>query len=276
MLPRVDMFKEVIFTQRIVAYHESFVPVGKNQNVKPHAVVWHEGISGRSKSDITSAFYRFLLLNRDVKRITIWLDNCSSQNKNWGLFCFFIHLVNCEDVSAECIDLKYFEPGHTYMSADAFHHQVELSLKKKAKVYDFQDFVECIQKSNSGKVVMAVMDLKDFYTWPDFTSQNKLKKTSPRAYLHSMVHVRFTRGLKTLDYKNNFSEDFTTLNFLTAKALKGNLPQPKPLETPQGISKERKDNLITKLSPIIPENRLKFWRELPVSETAGAENIHDD
>lgn len=266
MIPRVDMFKEVIFTQRVIAFHESFVPVGKKRDIKPHAIVWHEAISGRSKSDITSTFYKYILMNRDAKRITFWLDNCSSQNKNWGLFCFFVYIINCEDVSVQSIDVKYFEPGHTFMSADSFHHQVEMSLKKRGKVYDFRDFIECIQMSNSGRVVVGEMNLDDFYIWPDCTSQYKLNKMTPRPYLHSMVHLRFLRGKKTLEYKNDFNEEFSTLNFLTAKTCKSGIPLPKRLQVARGITQERKLNLLTKLSGIIPENRLRFWKDLPVSK----------
>lgn len=61
MLPRLEMFKEVIFTPRIIAFNESFVPVGKKTS-GPTAVVWHEAIVGRSKEDIISTFYGLLLV----------------------------------------------------------------------------------------------------------------------------------------------------------------------------------------------------------------------
>lgn len=66
MLPRCDMFKEIIFTPRIIAFNESFVPVGKKPD-KPVAAIWREGVSGRSKEDIISAFYAFFKLRRDTK-----------------------------------------------------------------------------------------------------------------------------------------------------------------------------------------------------------------
>lgn len=250
MLPRIDMFKEVIFTPRIVAFNESFVPVGqKDRKNKPCAVLWHEAVAGRSKSDITCAFHRFLLLHRDVQDITFWLDNCSAQNKNWGLFCFFVYMINSNDVAAQKINLKYFEPRHTFMSADSFHHQVEHSLKKKGKVYDFQDFVDCVKNASCGKnAIVAVMELQNFYQWIDFTSQYKLGKTSPRPYLQSMVQVTFTRGEHTLKYRNNFNSDFIILNFLTAKACKGGIPSPMPVQTPRGVLKERKENILNKLA----------------------------
>jgi len=83
MLPRMESFKTVIFTRRIVAFNESFVPLGKLDNIyKPFAAVWHEAVSGRKKEDIISTFHAFFLHHRDVKKITVWLDNCSAQNKN--------------------------------------------------------------------------------------------------------------------------------------------------------------------------------------------------
>nr|CAI5832340.1 unnamed protein product [Callosobruchus analis] len=80
---------------RIIVFNESFVPVGKAKCTKRLAVLWHEGVAKRNKEEIISAFYTFFRKNRDVEHITIWLDNCSAQNKNWALFSFFVYIVNC-------------------------------------------------------------------------------------------------------------------------------------------------------------------------------------
>jgi hypothetical protein len=48
MLPRIDMFKAAVCTRRIIAFNESFVPVGTKQNLSPMAALWHEGTSGRT------------------------------------------------------------------------------------------------------------------------------------------------------------------------------------------------------------------------------------
>lgn len=69
----MDMFKKVIFLKRLIAYDETFVPLGKlSKNKKPLAVVWHEAISKRSKEDIISSFYAFLKFHRDCKEVIIW------------------------------------------------------------------------------------------------------------------------------------------------------------------------------------------------------------
>lgn len=130
MLPRLVMFKSVIFCPRIIAFNESFVPIGGSKSDgepkfwKPEAAIWHEGIAGRLKEDIISAFFKFFTSKHDLPDIVLWLDNCASQNKNWALLSFLVFIVNSNFIEATQIQLNYFEPGHTFMSADNFHHQV--------------------------------------------------------------------------------------------------------------------------------------------------------
>ncbi|KAH1019592.1 hypothetical protein HUJ04_009385, partial [Dendroctonus ponderosae] len=141
MIPRCEVFKEIICTPRIICFNENFVALEKQSLAKaPVALVWHEGVAGRSKSDLISTFYKFLLFHRDVKELTIWLDNCASQNKNWALYCFFVFIINSLEVNRSLLKLKYLKTDHTFMSADSFHHQVEKSLKQTGKVLDFEDF----------------------------------------------------------------------------------------------------------------------------------------
>ncbi|VEN33902.1 unnamed protein product [Callosobruchus maculatus] len=272
MLPRMETFKEVIFTPRIVAYNESFVPLGKKSKTYPCAVLWHEGVAGRSKDDIISTFYAFFQANRDIKHITIWLDNCSSQNKNWSLFSFFMYVVNSSEVAVEDITIKFFEPGHTFMAADAFHHQVELALKRKKKVYDFDDFCEVVQQANSAKVNVIKMQITQFFSFTDYTSKYKLQKLISRVYLKDIVCFHFSRGSYFFSYKTEFENEFIDLkDIFVMKYVKGTLTKPQARDKCRGISLDRKNNLISKLKGHILENRLKFWEELPVSEDGSDE-----
>ena len=80
--------------------------------------------------------------------------------------------------------LKRFEAGHTYMSADSFHHRVEKKVarrrcpdeedrdnvaKKSGSVYDFQDFDEYV--ANVGEVVR--MEELNFYALKKELSEGK-------------------------------------------------------------------------------------------------------
>ncbi|KAG5870187.1 hypothetical protein JTB14_032479 [Gonioctena quinquepunctata] len=207
MLPRIDTFKKIIFVQRLTTYHESFVPLGKNSNLPPFAVVWNESISGRNKEDIISTFYAFLLSQRDANRIIFWLDNCSSQNKNWCFLTFLVRMVNSNEIAAQELIVYYFEPGHTFMSADSFHHQVELSLKRQGKTYDFDDFLQAVGTSRKSKIDVKSMTHKDFYLWKDFKSQTKLNKDLNHPRLSNIVQIKASRGNYIVQYKTSLTED---------------------------------------------------------------------
>lgn len=269
MLQRLDMFKKVIFQRRLIAYNETFVPLGKvSKSNKPFAVVWHEAISKRSKEDLISTFYAFLKLHRDAQSIIIWMDNCASQNKNWTMLTFLVRMINSHEISANTITFNYFEPGHTFMSADSFHHQVELVMKARQKIYDFDDFADAVGSACKGNVIVKKMNYNDFYNWENFTSLGKLNKTGKdRPYLSDMVQIVAERGKTTLKYRNSFNEpSLQTLDFLQNKAMKKKqlLRPVSSLQRPRGFSQEKKQNLLKQLGDLFPENRKTFWESLPI------------
>lgn len=269
MLPRIDCFKKVIFTKRIIAYHQSFVPVGKKTNKKPFACVWHEGITGRSKEDIVSTFYAFFLQYRDSPRIILWLDNCSSQNKNWCFLTFLIYVVNSDEMAIDEINIQYFVPGHTFMSADSFHHQVEAALKKQKKTYDFKDFSDAVQSANKSKVEVKEMKHTDFFLWKDFKSQQKLQKAENRLYLADIVSIKAVRGSYVLKCKTDLEQDdYITLDFLCKKNMKKNgIATPSPLSAPCGVPLEKRESILKNLDTVLPKNRKQFWEELAIITT---------
>lgn len=71
--------------------------------------------------------------------------------------------MNSNELNVELLTIKYFQAGHTFMSADSFHHQVELSLKRNPKVFDFNDFKTAVQQSNSSKVDVIDMKIENFF-----------------------------------------------------------------------------------------------------------------
>lgn len=263
MLPRLEMYKKAIFTQRLIAYNESFVPIGKITAERfPFAVLWHEAISARNQEDIISAFKAFFIHNRDVKHFVLWLDNCSSQNKNWAIFSFLIYIINYQGISAETITIKYFEPGHTFMSADSFHHQVEESLKRLKKIYDFEDFVHAVEMCNKRRVNVKKMLLEDFQLWKNLSSISKVKKETPRVYISKLTEILVKRNEYELYFKVNSNDDWKKLDFLQKKYI-SNMPDPSIKPHPNGFERTKVENIMKNLGDIIPENRKQFWLELP-------------
>ena len=81
MIPRILGCKTVIFQPRVTVYHQTFSPHGKaNESL---GIVWHSGLMGRHDEDVSSAYVASLrsIQFRDIQFLTIWVDNCSAQNK---------------------------------------------------------------------------------------------------------------------------------------------------------------------------------------------------
>ncbi|KAF0711041.1 Uncharacterized protein FWK35_00030690, partial [Aphis craccivora] len=179
---------------------------------KPVACIWHEGITGRNKEDSIKILY--------IPVIKIWLDKCASQNKNWCLFSFLVYVVNSYEISTNEIIIYYFEPGHTFMSADSFHHQVEVALTKQNKTYDFNDFEDALKSTNKGKVDVKI----------DYKSSQKLKQC--RVLLKDILRGKFV------------------LLYLQKNGMLMALPKVKPC----GVAKEKVESILQNLKDILPEN----------------------
>lgn len=176
-------------------------------------------------------------------------------------------MVNSDEIVCDEIIVRYFEPGHTFVAADSFHHRVQLSMQRMGnKLYDFEDFSGC-ENRNIQHRSSANGPQYHFFQWPDYSSQYKLSRVIPRPYLHDVVEVIFTRGSTSVKYKNDFcSNEYIELNFLTAALIQsGSLPKPKKRDRFTGITAEKRQNILKILGGCSKKNPLKFWENLPES-----------
>lgn len=276
-LPRMESFKEVIFCKRIVAYNETFAPLGGSRNGPVYAFLWNDVIAGRKAYHIASVFYKFFSSLGSKFVITLWLDNCSAQNKNWNLMVLLALLINSPAIETHQINLKYLEPGHTYMSADSFHASIERTMKRvpRGEVYSFPDFVDCVEKSGSDiKPQVFVMEPEDFFECLFQFKQSVLTKLKDRPKMANIKHVIFTRGSFDIQYSYNYNDEMKTLQILTKKQLKEvskpsfNLVDQLQRQTEaSGIQKSQKDIIIKKLLPLMPEEKRDYWINLPETES---------
>lgn len=270
LLPHIPCYKSAIFTSRLIVFNETFVPLGTSHRPVV-ACVWHEGVSGRNKEDLVSTYYHFIKQQEDCDSIIIWLDNCSAQNKNWCFMAFLVYIVN----STECpnlnsITMKYFEPGHTFMSADSFHHQVELAMKRMGIINDFFDFLSCVNSARSGNVEVKDMSTSDFFDWKDLKSTTKLKRNTELRF-KNMVSIKAERGSYVLYFKTEHGGPFQELDFLQVKYMRG-IERPIAHTKPRGVSSAKKEGILSNLLPLMPEDRRPFWRLL--EENGNAEDLN--
>ena len=73
----------------------------------------------------------------------------------------------------------------------------------------------------------------------------------------------------SLKYATPFTSEFHTLNFMQAKPMAArNIPKPGCIEGPRGCDKKKKGEIISNLGPLMPQNRIGFWMELPASTSS--------
>ena len=214
MLPRLPGVKTVAFTKRIIAYNETFAPLGNKKIVKeksalPVAITWNQGKGNRSAQEICSTYFKFMCAFRDVKNFIFWVDNCSAQNKCWYLYNFLCHAVNSRtDETIQSVTLKYFERGHSFMSADSYHHLVEKEMNERRNVYDFEDFLEVLNVH--GRAIL--MKSGDFINVPRGVSDQS-KFTEGKPLLDDISVAMFNRGSTKLFWKENFEDGFKSAEF---------------------------------------------------------------
>lgn len=162
LLPDMPKVKDSFFLSRLVAFNLTLAPLGKAATQNSKCVVWHEALMGRDANNIVDALAAFLRTERDVKHLTLWCDNCTVQNKNWILFTALVTIVNSECFDVETITLKYLTKGHTHMSADGVHGNIEREFNRREGVYDFDDYKSIIAHCRKH---MEVIEVEKSYQW---------------------------------------------------------------------------------------------------------------
>jgi len=267
LLPRMPDLKTCIFTSRLVVFNETFAMMGSMLpgNSKVHYLaVWNESISGRNRSDIASAFHKIIKKERDRSHFVFWLDNCSSQNKNWLLYSMMLLLVNETD-GPQDITLRYLVPGHTHMAADSCHGHIEKALRRKKDVLDMDDLRDVLLGAAEG---ISVVDLiiGDFRNWENLCKTRAQNNGIP--LLRDVVEVKFIKGNRNVMYKTAFSEAYTECDALKSK-VRLNPPKIPMCKTEErGILTSKKLKIVRELVPRMKSNRRAFWESLPTSDNS--------
>ncbi|XP_062564207.1 uncharacterized protein LOC134227031 [Armigeres subalbatus] len=269
-LPRMEGLKTIVFSQRLIAFNETFAPVGKYTRALPVvACVWNEAIRGRSSADLLGCFHRVVTKFSKVDKLVLWLDNCAAQNKNWNLFLHLIILLNSKNIQMKELVLKFFESGHTFMAADSFHAAVEGAMRRHPPI-TYSDFKAVVQ---GAKQKVEVMDMvpEHFFTAAFTVSQYVLNKLSPRPYIDNIRQVVIKKGSLEFYYSNSVNgDDLKSCKIFTTKQENIISSDDFDLEhllkkqcKPRGIDEGRKSALLGTILPMIDEEKQQFWIDLP-------------
>ena len=120
MLPRIPASKLAIFTKRMVAFHETFAPIGSFDKENSVGIVWNESISGRNALDLAAYFVQFIRMVRsksDTQQFVIWADNYTNytnyinytNGQNLIVIKFFDEFVNVISYRGAALEMQVFD-----------------------------------------------------------------------------------------------------------------------------------------------------------------------
>jgi hypothetical protein len=156
------------------------------------------------------------------------------------------------------------------MSADSFHGQIEKAAQKYqgGKQHDFQDFIKVTENANG---LIFEMKPTDFLE-PNFkVSLPYVYKLKPKPLISNFIMAEFNKGSYEIVYKTSYqlpAHRFNPFNKCQNIQLNG-LPEEMSArftfkKNACGITQEKKNEIVDKILPLIPQSRRKFWMDLPM------------
>lgn len=238
-------------------------------------MMWDESIAGRGGNEVASCLIKWVEdhIPDDVKEITIWSDNCPSQNRNiLMVMCYFFILHIKPNINV--VNHKFLARGHTHLEADAVHSLIEREKKKLALFqimtpWDWQQMIRlCGTKKQITVVAMETSDFKEFKQLFDGSAApyiNKKKDSMGNDFLISRaVHMQVRKSNPgILYYRTDFAADFievdlnrrTRRNYCIPTSISPIREGPKPISA-------KKYNHLQKLLKWIPKRFHDYYKNL--------------
>lgn len=174
-------------------------------------------------------------------------------------FTALFFFINSNATALKEIKLKYFEKGHTFMSADSYRHMVEKAMKDLNNVYDFEDWLSALNE-NGHSIVLEGEDC-----WAVKKGLSTGKHTSV-PYIENIQEAKFSRGSTKLFWKNCMEQlDYSSGEFLQKRIIneiENGVSWPcfssKYSPRGRGISKIKKNDINEKLCPLMPPEKYFF------------------
>lgn len=252
---------------------------------KSFCIMWDESVAGRGGNEVASCLIQWFESNVSdaMEEITIWSDNCPSQNRNiLMIMCYFwmLHLKP----TIKVINHKFLARGHTHQEADTVHSVIE---RERKKIPQFQimtpwDWQQMVRLSGTKKdfnvINMETENFKQFkhlFDGPGAPYINKKKNNKGNDFLISQAVYMQVRSEHPgiLFYKTDFAnEDFLEVDYNRRTRRPENIPLGiSPIrDGPNPISSKKYAHLM-KLLKWVPKRFHQYYKNLSFGTTEEGE-----
>lgn len=236
--------------------------------------MWPENLAKRGSDEIASILYKHLKENRnEYKKLVVYSDNCTGQNKNWTVVCLWQQLI--KEKIFNIVEHRFLVVGHTHLPSDRDFAIIEKYKRHHLKqVYTPDDWYQAVLKAkrnNPFKVI--VLKQQDILSFKDLQLQITKKTqtdTKDKVNFSKICVFKFVQDSPNVMFlKHLWNEEFKSVNVgkkgvrtsanLTIRDLKIKYDAPIPLN-PKKLS-----NLLALLR-YIPPIYQNYYREIGVVE----------
>lgn len=157
-IPRSDVFyKRQLWVFNFCIY--------SGKTGKAHFFMYDETVGKKSQNEVISFINYYLqnFLQQGIKKLYIFSDNCSSQNKNMVLVQYLYTIVQSNAFGLEIITHRYPEPGHSFLPCDRCFGIIEQKKRKIERVYVPETYRNMVKETCPNK--FNVINVTQDYIW---------------------------------------------------------------------------------------------------------------
>jgi len=202
------------------------------------AHMWQEITGAGGSANMISVLWHHLRHNPSGRKgLTLWLDNCWHELKNWDLV-FFLHWLVLVEGMFEWAEVKYYESGHSYMGGygpDCTHSKITNAGKLVDRKVVAEDWYKIARECNHGEITVVEFEAKYHRDWRAFLSQwflvqtagqgkGKIDSAGQPVCLPDYRYLRVEGG-KYAGFLQAWEEDDPTTDRVLIRCLKFNFPK---------------------------------------------------
>ncbi|XP_074039492.1 LOW QUALITY PROTEIN: uncharacterized protein [Leptinotarsa decemlineata] len=274
---KVDIIKSKLKTGQLAPSSDKR---GRHMN-RPHKIMshqsimqtWTEDVPSRGSADLVSSLWNFAQTCENVKtrrKLTVWSDSCSGENKNFHMIC--LHQLLLLKGIFEVIDHKFPEVGHTYLDSYRDFGRIEKVLRRHSTIVTPDQYRRIIKSACT--IQSVVNDMEQYFRDVD-SLPNKMGLVNKKKNLLN-EKVPFRGGIKWIRieefgsylYKESYDEykPFKKVSLSKNNPPKNNSPPTEfeftRIHNKTGNISEQKIQNIREQLPFISEEHRGFYENI--------------
>ena len=206
------------YSRKLSSYNQTTMSLVDGSST---AYLWDEVNGKKGCSEVGTVILKHLeSLQKDIKKVTMYSDCCSSQNRNQFLVASLWQHAQTSCHILE-INLKYLESGHTHMEVDAIHARIEKT-KKHVRVYEPNEWFNVITMAKvRNKISVVPLVYSDFFNLKELVERFSINlKTSingERINWLKIKHILIHKGSPEIQVRYDFHSDFKIISVLPSR-----------------------------------------------------------